>query len=99
MGKDLVMLAWAIEEADPGLIPNALAYWKGLVLEERWWLYTQTAAAFGHAINGKDKGWRKALRFALTETPVSDNGNTVPEFYRIAESASLFDGTERPRDE
>ena len=45
LGKELVLLAWAIEEADPALIPTAIANWKGLVPEERWWLYTQTAAA------------------------------------------------------
>ncbi|MGH7492159.1 MAG: DUF3780 domain-containing protein [bacterium] len=60
LGKELVLLAWAIEDADPALIPNALANWKGLVPEERWWLYTQTAAATGHGINDQGKGWRKA---------------------------------------
>lgn len=49
LGKELVLLAWAIEDADPALIPTAIANWNGLVPEERWWLYTQTAAATGHA--------------------------------------------------
>jgi hypothetical protein len=49
LGKELVLLAWAIEDADPSLIPTAIANWNGLVPEERWWLYTQTAAATGHA--------------------------------------------------
>jgi hypothetical protein len=71
LGKELVLLAWAIEDADPGLIPAALANWKGLAQEERWWLYTMTNAATGHAIHGRNKGWRKAIRFALTENPVS----------------------------
>ena len=31
-----------------------------------------TNAATGHAINGRNKGWRKALRFALTENPVME---------------------------
>ena len=44
--------------------------WLGLVPEERWWLYTMTNAATGHAVNGRNKGWRKAVRFALTENPV-----------------------------
>lgn len=47
LGKELVLLGWAIEEADPSLIPNAIANWLGLYPEERWWLYTQTAAAPG----------------------------------------------------
>jgi hypothetical protein len=40
--------------------------------EERWWLYTMTNAATGHAVQGRNKGWRKAVRYALTENPVSD---------------------------
>ncbi|WP_295587231.1 DUF3780 domain-containing protein [uncultured Lamprocystis sp.] len=71
LGKELVLLAWAIEEADPALIPAAIRNWLGLVPEERWWLYTMTSAATGHAIQGRGKGWRKAVRYALTENPVS----------------------------
>ena len=70
LGKELVLLCWAIEEADPTLIPTAIRNWQGLMPEERWWLYTMTNAATGHAINGRGKGWRKAVRFALTENPV-----------------------------
>ncbi len=72
LGKELVLLAWAIEDADPALIPTAIQNWLGLNPEERWWLYTMTNAATGHAIKGKNKGWRKAVRYALTENPVSD---------------------------
>ena len=71
-GKELVLLAWAIEDADPGLIPVAIKNWLGLAPEERWWLFTMTNAATGHAIAGRGKGWRKAVRYALTENPVSD---------------------------
>lgn len=87
LGKELVLLAWAIEQADPGLIPNALANWQGLVPEERWWLYTQTAAATGHGLRDRGKGWRKAVRFALTENPVGDRAKqqaVVPEFFKLA---------------
>ena len=31
-----------------------------------------TNAATGHATAGRNKGWRKAVRYALTENPVSD---------------------------
>lgn len=72
LGKELCVLAWAVEDCDPALIPTAIRNWLGLVPEERWWLYTMTNAATGHALNGRGKGWRKALRFALTENPVSD---------------------------
>jgi hypothetical protein len=68
-GKELVVLCWAIEDADPGLIPAAIRNWQGLKPEERWWLYTATNAATGQAARGRGRGWRKALRFALTENP------------------------------
>jgi len=71
-GKELVLLAWAIEDAEPALIPIAIKNWLGLTAEERWWLFTMTNAATGHAISGRGKGWRKAVRYALTENPVSD---------------------------
>lgn len=74
-GKELVLLAWAIEDADPRLIPTAIQNWLGLTPEERWWMYTMTNAATGHAINGRGKGWRKAVRYALTENPVSERKN------------------------
>ena len=70
LGKELLVLAWAIEDADPGTIGLAIQNWLGLRPEERWWLYTITNAATGHALNGKGKGWRRALRYALTENPV-----------------------------
>ena len=73
LGKELTLLAWAIEDADPALIPTAIRNWLGLAPEERWWLYTMTNAATGHAINGKNRGWRKAVRFAITENPVMDS--------------------------
>lgn len=89
LGKELVLLAWAIEDADPGLIPDAVANWKGLVPEERWWLYTQTAAATGHGTADKGKGWRRAVRYALTENPVQavTADSTVPEYFRRAANA------------
>lgn len=73
LGKELTLLAWAIEDADPALIPTAIRNWLGLAPEERWWLYTMTNAATGHAINDKNRGWRKAVRFALTENPVMES--------------------------
>jgi Protein of unknown function (DUF3780) len=74
-GKELVLLAWAIEDTDPGLIPTAIKNWLGLAPEERWWLFTMTNAATGHALTGRGKGWRKAVRYALTENPVSGGNN------------------------
>jgi len=83
LGKELVLLAWAIEEADPALIPAAVKNWLGLVLEERWWLYTMTSAATGHAVQGRNNGWRKAVRYALTENPVSDVLDEPPPVFEL----------------
>ncbi|HEY9768518.1 MAG TPA: DUF3780 domain-containing protein [Coleofasciculaceae cyanobacterium] len=82
LGKELTLLAWAIEDADPALIPTAIRNWLGLAPEERWWLYTMTNAATGHATNDRDRGWRKAVRFALTENPVMESvlRNRTSEF-------------------
>ncbi|MCL4561936.1 MAG: DUF3780 domain-containing protein [Chloroflexi bacterium] len=92
LGKELVLLAWAIEDADPALIPTALSNWNGLVPEERWWLYTQTAAATGHGINDRGRGWRKAVRYALTENPVAGSAEAVvPEFFRRASAGPVWD--------
>lgn len=85
LGKELVLLAWAIEDADPALTPAAVKNWLGLVPEERWWLYTMTCAATGHALQGRNKGWRKAVRYALTENPVGDVPHEpLPVFELIA---------------
>ena len=89
LGKELVLLAWAIEECDPFLISTAVRNWLGLVPEERWWLYTMTNASTGHALNDKGKGWRKAVRFALTENPISEGNLQSVERRRL--TGSLFD--------
>ncbi len=86
LGKELTLLAWAIEDADPSLTVVAIANWQGLSPEERWWLYTMTAAATGHHSDGRNRGWRKAVRFALTENPVTHRTTdqpVVPEFFRL----------------
>ncbi len=88
LGKELVLLAWAIEECDPFLISTAIRNWLGLVPEERWWLYTMTNASTGHALKGKGKGWRKAVRFALTENPVSESGQSAVRRRKVG---GLFD--------
>lgn len=69
-GKELTLLSWAIEDCDLRLIPTAIKNWHGLKPEERWWLYTMTNASTGDA-NSK-YGWRTAIRYALTENPITD---------------------------
>jgi len=88
LGKELVVLAWAIEDADPGLIPIAVANWLGLVSEERWWLYTQAAAATGDAATGRGRGWRKAIRFALTENPIGSAAPVKPTWMQQVDRAA-----------
>jgi len=83
LGKELALLAWAIEDADPALIPTAIKNWQGLVPEERWWLFTMTAAATGHAVHGRGHGWRKAIRYALTENPVTDATYQPSPMFRL----------------
>jgi hypothetical protein len=68
LGKELCILCWAIEEAPPDDIPNALRNWDALAPEERWWLYTMTVATTGQALQ-KGVGWRKALRAAIADNP------------------------------
>jgi hypothetical protein len=70
-GKELVLLAWGIEDADPGRIPLAISNWLGLLPEERWWLYTMTNAATGQTLKGRNTGWRAAIRFALCDNPIT----------------------------
>jgi hypothetical protein len=65
-GKELLVLLWAIEQSDvsPEEIAVGIRNWLGLKPEERWWLYTMTAAATGLA-HQAGMGWRDALRRAL----------------------------------
>jgi len=96
LGKELTLLAWAIEDADPALIGTAIANWQGLQPEERWWLYTMTAAATGNCVTGRNRGWRKAVRYALTENPVTGrigDRPIIPEFFRLV-SESLPEETD-----
>ena len=70
LGKEMMVLLWAIEDCDPVVIPKAIKNWLGFSREERWWLFTMTNAATGGV---DDKiGWRVALRYALTQNPVAD---------------------------
>ena len=92
LGKELVLLAWAIEDADPATIPTAIRNWLGLAQEERWWLYSMTNAATGHAASGRNKGWRKAIRYALTENPILETQR------KFDDSMFRLSGGEEPDD-
>jgi hypothetical protein len=64
LGKELCVLAWAVERLDPEKIGIAVRNWLALRPEERWWLFGMTAIATG-GIADTNKGWRVALRYAL----------------------------------
>ncbi|BBC70895.1 conserved hypothetical protein [Altererythrobacter sp. B11] len=66
LGRELCVLAWAVETCDVSLIPAAIDAWTGLRPEERWWLYAMAVHSTGRA-DDVDKGWRKAIRIGLTE--------------------------------
>ncbi|MHB1201367.1 MAG: DUF3780 domain-containing protein [Polaromonas sp.] len=75
------ILCWAVEDASPDDIPNALHNWKALAPEERWWLYTMTVATTGQAMQ-KGIGWRKALRAALADNPFVKGDGLSPKARR-----------------
>lgn len=69
-GKEVLVLIWGIELAEPAQIPQAIINWRGLAPEERWWLCTQTMAVRGIDWSAS-RGWRRALYHILCENPVS----------------------------
>lgn len=64
-GKELVVLGWAVEQADLSTLPAMLANWQGLAPEERWWFYTTINAS-----TGIESGWRAAIKVAFAGNPV-----------------------------
>ena len=71
LGQEMVVLAWAVEAASAAVISTGVRNWLAMRPEERWWLYAVTAASTGEPKHS-EVGWRKALRFALTENPVRE---------------------------
>ena len=71
LGKELCVLAWAVEHMELEKVPVAVRNWLALRPEERWWLFGMTAMSTG-AINDSDKGWRLALRHALGDVAQSE---------------------------
>lgn len=66
LGKELCVLAWAAEQASSIEECKAIAAkWAALKPEERWWLFSQTAAEAGLP-EDTNAGWRKALYYALS---------------------------------
>lgn len=82
LGKELVILCWAVEESPSDNIPNALQNWEALAPEERWWLFTMTVATTGRAAEHRGLGWRKALRAALADNPFIKGEGMSPKARR-----------------
>lgn len=81
LGKEMILLLWAIEDSDPSLIATAIKSWLGFSREERWWLFTMTNAMTGHADD--KKGWRKAIRYAITENPIDDKNSKQMSIFEL----------------
>lgn len=64
LGKELLLLARAIEDADPHRISHVLKCWRNLDPCERWWLCTQSNAVHEGPDDAR-KGWRMAIKYAL----------------------------------
>lgn len=71
LGRELCVLAWAVEGMDMDKIPVAVRNWLALRPEERWWLFSMTAVSTGGVKDG-NKGWRLALRHALGDVAQSE---------------------------
>jgi len=71
LGKELCVLAWAVEQMDTEKIPVAVRNWLALRPEERWWLFGMTAMSTGGVMDA-GKGWRIALQHALGDIAQSD---------------------------
>ncbi|HQT38118.1 MAG TPA: DUF3780 domain-containing protein [Acidocella sp.] len=71
LGKELCVLAWAVEQMEMEKIPVAVRNWLALRPEERWWLFGMTAMSTG-AVMDEGKGWRAALKHALGDVAQSE---------------------------
>jgi hypothetical protein len=71
LGKELCVLAWAVEQMDAEKIPVAVRNWLALRPEERWWLFGMTAISTGGLLDA-GKGWRAALKHALGDVAQND---------------------------
>jgi hypothetical protein len=71
LGKELCVLAWAVEQMEMEKIPVAVRNWLALRPEERWWLFGMTAMSTGGVMDA-GKGWRVALKHALGDVAQSE---------------------------
>ncbi|MBB5232975.1 DUF3780 domain-containing protein [Deinococcus budaensis] len=67
LGKELLVLVWAVEDATEDEVDVIRVSWQRLHRIERWWLFNQTVALNGDP-RGRGKGWRAALKLMLAAT-------------------------------
>ncbi|MCR4450885.1 DUF3780 and DUF4357 domain-containing protein [Aeromonas sp. CPF2-S1] len=102
LGKELCVLAWAIEGMEIENIPVAVRNWLALRPEERWWLFGMTAKSSG-GVEDRDVGWRIALRHALgdivqaeqteftQDSSASYNSDDVSKSYDVESPSTGYD--------
>jgi hypothetical protein len=83
LGKEICVLAWAVEGMAMEKIPVAVRNWLALRPEERWWLFGMAAMNTG-GIGDGGHGWRLALRHALGD--VAQNELMKPRAVRRQQS-------------
>lgn len=86
LGKELCVLAWAAETATGEQVPVICSKWAALRPEERWWLFSMTAAEAGLPEHSQ-RGWRRALFYALSDGEKLTPGRTP----RPATASDLLD--------
>jgi Protein of unknown function (DUF3780) len=92
LGKELCVLAWAIEGMELDHIPIAVRNWLALRPEERWWLFGITAITTG-SINDGGKGWRLALRHALGDVAQNEFLKQATQTLTLQASKDTSNGT------
>lgn len=68
LGKEIVVLAWAVEAAEEADVDAVAAAWAALRPEERWWLFGRVASAAGTAADAAAKP-RRGLALLLSAGP------------------------------
>ena len=84
------MLAWAAERAHADELPIICSKWGALRPEERWWLFSVTAAEAGLA-EDVERGWRKAIYYALADGERITTDKKVRRRPKDDDSPTLFE--------
>jgi Protein of unknown function (DUF3780) len=90
LGKELCVLMWAAEHGSEDQLEAICSTWTALRPEERWWLYAMTAAKGGLA-EDSERGWRKALYYAFSDTCSVEPHKAKRALMHDPKNYSLFD--------